>query len=44
MNEVLINCAGLLVDTENILGVMIVLSLDNLSISKTQIPRILFPM
>lgn len=44
MNEILVNGAGLLVQAEIILEIMILLSLDTLSISKTQVLRIIFPI
>lgn len=44
MNEILVYCAGFMAEAEIILRVMTLLSLDNISISRTQVPRIIFPM
>lgn len=44
MKEILVNCAGLLAEAEIILRSMILLSLDNLSNSRTKVPRIILPL
>lgn len=44
MSEVSGKCVGFLAEAEIIPGIMILLSLDNLSISRTQVLRIVIPM
>lgn len=44
MSEVLGNCVGFLAETEIIPRIMILLSLGDLSISRTQVLRIIIPM
>lgn len=43
MSEVLGNCVGFLAEAEIIPGIMSLLPLDNLSVSKTQVLRIMIP-
>lgn len=44
MSEGLGNCVSFLAEAEIIPGIMILLSLDNISVSRTQVVRIIIPM